>query len=916
VIKTPASPASMRIHEDCPDLPTADEDTKSTFTLHATDFLMDVSAPVQEKAGGRGKKKIDEPYLIIGFDTEYKTLDDAVDLEDIEAGKAKYRVLSYQFHCISSTGQEWSGMGCPDYDERITLKDFLIFALGTGISSGQIACLPTEIHLVGHLTKADLPAFSDFKEIANGVSSVRKTFVSLGAPLKCEFNFKGEPDIALNVYLRDTILLTPGGVKSLGALGDLVNTPEIPLSPDKATTLYMKRNMDFVRRKHWPLFRKYAINDAVICAKYFRHIVELAKSAIGKKIFPLTLSSIGVELLLKSWKEELKVDSLSVLGREKVTEEKYNKKLRHYVEKTTKIPIEECYWSLDFVTGTYHGGRNEQFWFGPGYDAQWTDYDLSSAYPTAMALIGMPDWKKIRTSTELNDYTATTLGFACVDFKFPDTVRYPTLPIRTQNGLIFPLEGRSYCAAPEVAVARRLGAEITIRHGVVIPTDDNVRIFGDFIQGCLKERNKHLPKTLQNLFWKEISNSTYGKTAQGLRSKRVYNMREGDMKPLPESKITNPFFASFITSFVRAVLGEIINSLPEGVMVFSCTTDGFITDASDEQVQASQDGCLSGLFAEGRMLLTGKTDRPLVLEKKHEIRLPLGWRTRGQATLEAGLEKSDDSSYNVILAKAGLSISKDFETPIEQSNEISRLFFERTTESKITNTSLTGIREIVEDDADLEIETTKRLSMEFDWKRRPNAMGIHPTYNHVIFSTLPWHNVDDFIQIKEQWTVFNKKSPLCIKSPADYDLFARYAESVLMLPAGERKYLATKDPDIVRLRQAFCNLWKQGELGPFDPFGINSDGKHDLITIADDVAYYLDISGIPTSRADVENSIKRDFRPNSCPPTKRCLDLIESLRKGYPKLNPEVIFAKSSLMSSLNPSDPTKCQFVMRAANP
>ena len=115
------------------------------------------------------------------------------------------------------------------------------------------------------------------------------------------------------------------------------------------------------------------------------------------------------------------------------------------------------------------------------------------------------------------------------------------LPIRTQNGLIFPLEGRSYCSAPEIVAALELGA-ITVRHGVVVPTDDNVRVFGDFIRDCIKKRSYYQKekgkRSLDALFWKEISNSTYGKTAQGLRKKRVFDMREEETRPLARSKIT------------------------------------------------------------------------------------------------------------------------------------------------------------------------------------------------------------------------------------------------------------------------------------------------------------------------------------------------------------------------------------------
>ena len=45
------------------------------------------------------------------------------------------------------------------------------------------------------------------------------------------------------------------------------------------------------------------------------------------------------------------------------------------------------------------------------------------------------------------------------------------------------------CSAPEIVAALELGADITMRHGVVVPTDHNLRIFGDFIQDCLAKRS-------------------------------------------------------------------------------------------------------------------------------------------------------------------------------------------------------------------------------------------------------------------------------------------------------------------------------------------------------------------------------------------------------------------------------------------
>jgi hypothetical protein len=318
--------------------------------------------------------------------------------------------------------------------------------------------------------------------------------------------------------------------------------------------------------------------------------------------------------------------------------------------------------------------------------------------------------------------TSSTLGFAYLSFKFPVLVRYPTLPVRTENGLIFPMEGTCYCAAPEIAVARELGAKITIRQGVIIPADNSIKNFGQFISDCLANRKMYEKNSLKNLFWKEVANSTYGKTAQGLREKRVYDMRDRTTKVLPPSKITNPFFASYITSFVRGVLCEIINSLPKSVLVFSCTTDGFLTNATEKQMKYALKGKLSGMYAEARQQLTGEK---VVLEKKHSIRRPLGWRTRGQATLKPGPLKAGDKDFHIVLAKGGIYTRGEYENDQSKNKHIVHKCFNRKPTDQIYMEVKTGIRDMVEFDSDLvEKKVTKRLNMEYDWKRLPYAIGM------------------------------------------------------------------------------------------------------------------------------------------------------------------------------------------------
>ena len=111
--------------------------------------------------------------------------------------------------------------------------------------------------------------------------------------------------------------------------------------------------------------------------------------------------------------------------------------------------------------------------------------------------------------------------------------------------------------------------------------------------------------TQENFFWKEIANSTYGKLAQGLRERRIYSIEEDDIESLKPSKVTNPVFASFITGFARGVLSEIMNNLPKDKIVFSVTTDGFLTNCNEEELKESAKGQLSRYYKDSRHKLVG-----------------------------------------------------------------------------------------------------------------------------------------------------------------------------------------------------------------------------------------------------------------------------------------------------------------------
>ena len=840
------------------------------------------------------EKKDAAEYLIIGFDTEFKTPENPLSLQEVRDRQAKYKVLSYQVYCslydpAQPEAKPWSGICYPNGTNRLSLSDILIFALSKGVAAGCLTTIPKRIYIAGHFTRADFPALADFQSLSDQIAAVRATFLSIKEGINYMLRFDDDTFAKIEVVLRDTMLLTPATSKSLKALGELVGLQKIDLDPDPERDQFYKINMDVLLAENPELFERYAINDAEICTRYLEQLIDQCEAITGARIVPPTLTSIGVNLLTQSWLDQ-GLSGLGLLGQEVIKERYFSKNKGRYVTIPKIVNLQEVDWHIAFATECYHGGRNEQFWFGPAFEDNWTDYDLSSAYPTAMALIGKPDWRNIRVSTDVTEFTPETLGLASVRFKFPEHVAYPTLPVRTANGLVFPREGTSDCASPEIALALSLGAEISIRHGVIVPTENATPIFGPFIQDCIKKRQSYEKNSLSALFWKELSNSSYGKTAQGLRAKRVFDLRDREMKPLPPSKITQPFFASYITSFVRAVLGEIMNDLPLDVCVFSCTTDGFLTNATSEHIEAASQGQLCTLFQQSRDMLTGD---PTILEVKHQVRQPLGWRTRGQATLQPGKSDKGDS-VNIVLAKGGIYTPGHLQDDRSRNDFITKMFFNRKPDDEIELHIKTGIKDIIFFDADLvEKRTSKRLNMEFDWKRMPVAAWQDSGTGHVAFSSKAWNTIDEFIKMRQYWESFAIVEPRCMKTAEDYRELAVYVLSQSSLAPEDARYLRKSRPDITRLRQMLCMAWKTSKAG----LSRSADGKS-----AAEFSYILSQAGIPCKRTDVENA-KKDFVPNICPDTPDVREALEKLKAYFPDLIADEIIVNHGAIDLLSALD-------------
>ena len=865
-------------------------------------------------------------YLIIGFDTEYQRY------ADDDTRTLCNEVLSYQYCCTvvecdgdDTSASMWSGLlkpKGPRVEDRLSLEEFLVAALTDGCRRFPDVKLPSTVYLVAHFTRADVPGFSNFKDEATRsalqLDNIRNLFMNVASDIRLDLGDRSNgASIPISVKIRDTVALAPGNERSLSAIGDILGFEKIELGSTPQEELSIKQNMKSLMERDWDTFEKYAIRDAEICTQYTRKMIRLYQERTGKFRMPVTLTSIGVDLIRQFWNDQ-GVNPLEIVGKEEIKEKYWSKRFGRYQTKKKVVYLKKIHWSLDFFTECYHGGRNEQFWFGPAFDSVWYDYDLSSAYPSAMALVGRPDWDKcrpIRDTEELLGFQSAELAFANVDFEFPDNVAYPVLPVRTENGLIFPRKGNSTTHISEILLAHRLGAKITLIEGRFIPSDRHgnfkqgvkrpIRPFDGFTRDCIEQRKKYPKKTLNNLFWKELVNSTYGKTAQGLRERRIYDLRDQDTKPLAESPITNPVYAAFITAFCRGVLGEIMNALPRDVAIFNVTTDGFLTTATAEQMAQASKGTLCKFYRSSRRLLTGvPSGKEDVYEIKHIIRKPVGWRTRAQATLvpsemsdweDTGVTPKEDERY--VLAKGGIKLP-DPVSKAAQNCQIVDLFMDRQPTSTLKFTLGRGIRDMYQLGADfVNRDLEKVLSMEFDWKRQPRLPIIafgqtsdDRAYSHLQFQTAPWETIEQFQKTRQLWEQYNLSERHCLKTVEDLEAFASFHENSLSTEGDASKYLRKDQGDLKRLRQELLAAWKLRKAGTHElkPHALGRTNIFPTYKLkAKELAEILnDEVGIPCNKTDVDNAAKKTvFTPHRVPNTQEVRIKLGLLKRNlFPKL--------------------------------
>ncbi len=774
---------------------------------------------------------------------------------------------AYSFHLIDvDTGAQIGDVITPDTPEqwadkrkRYTLTGLITLIL---IAAVKVGTIPRgdeyDVTVAAHFTPADLPAFRDFGPLmAKGkLNALRKTYTqtSESQAVIRQTRIRGiGTNVKIRIRIRDTMLLTPAGMKSLAAVGDALGIPKVSVSRD------MMARISVLRKTDPETFHAYALRDAEIAAVYANRMRLFARDVLDlPDVVPVTLSSVGVAAM----EAELKRHGLTV---NEMTGKDAAGYATHGLIATDGLAV-----------NAYSGGRNECFHVGPTIEGiKLYDVDLSGAYPAGMASIQTPDWDNARACNDLKLIAQTGqlgMSFACVEFEFPKSTRFPSLPARIHNnadaGLFFPRRGTSYATGAEIVVALDAGARVTVKHGVLIPWANEFRPFvatskmfaairaankGDALNGKTDAERQYM--TLIERAAKEAANSIYGQLARGVAGLRLdtrpitsLNLQTGEREELGPSKITSPAMAAWTTGFCRAAVSELLHRLPHDGHVISVTTDGLLSSVPVEALDTS--GPMMSAFLAMRRLLD-PDDPPITT--KHSAERAFSIRTRGVLSIDG------DRTEKPLFARAGNRVSEnervwlddEFDGPTPRAWAENDLWLEHAATRKYS-TAKTRPRFRTQAEqwrlggADLTRSSLPvRVAMCFDHKRKLTA-PVCEWRGCFGASSEPWETVEDAEVHRAAFKTWREGGERVLRTVEDLADFLRFAESYNPKTRGRT---AKVDPFHKLIRKAVAlGLWGFPPLkrGPGKP--LPGDWTARL------ASGFLTVCGVKTTTKQIEHA--------------------------------------------------------------
>ncbi len=616
----------------------------------------------------------------------------------------------------------------------------------------------------------------------------------------------------VQLTVRDTMGFAPSKMKRLEDLGQTINVPKLVVQKP-----YTKDDMLSYMMGDTIGFSEYAINDAVIALLYSAELWGAnsmmpitVSSASGRAAVPVIKSYFGID------KDDDDTFNLKYRGLKRVSKGLIpNPKNFGFLENTSLEPLDfDCEMLQTFAKNAYKGGYNGCFSIGY-YDFNTNDFDLENAYPTCMSLVPDVDWEhciameyKNTKLTPMMVRTPFDPVFAFIDFKFPDNVQYPCIPVTVDGSMIYPRSNEGYesvyASAPELYLALKLGAEITVKRIIIgnvlfdengVPSHSLFEVVRSFVNDRNLAKQTFSKGSLADLLLKEGANSIYGKTAQDVIDKTSWSAYAETMVNIGASQITSPYHACLTTAGVRCVLLSAMNQLSDlGYQVYSVTTDGFITNADLNTLEHLDLYGFTKLFQTARMMLVNDPTMWAIKHKQDDL---VNLTTRGNASLIVG-----DKDLGIL---PGVMAHNSFVTGFDADSYKDRYSFitqvlSRTGRLRTVTKSFVRFKDLAKRNnrLDFSVHAQERmLSMDFDMKRKPVESSLvnkildidGVTYDIGNIDTEPYDTISEY--------KFYKNTSRNMKVLRSYKDWVLFFDKIKMHSDGKHRIITDKEWSIL-----------------------------------------------------------------------------------------------------------------------
>lgn len=739
---------------------------------------------LKQRVKSNGKTETTK-VLQVGFDTEYQ-----------QYNEYKNDIISYQLY-FPAYHLGVIFYNNPKTYKRFSLEDFLQMLNEVFNHNNYF----DEIDVISHFSVAEINSFENYKEFIKennfekNLQMVQKSFATT-TPIHYKYTSSANHKKNIKINISDTWLMSgKESLKEITASSNF-NIKKIELQKNQI------ENMKTLLKTNKELFDQYSIIDAFLTVEYNNQFYKTLASEFNITDRILTASSISAKVFQKRFGEE--TDEL--LGQ-------YPVPLRKILPdgRIQNITVKKFKSGISHLRDSYYGGRNETFCSGISRNQEWGDYDLKSAYPTALLILQDIDWnnKVGITNKSLKYLSFNDLGIVTLKFKFKDSVMMPGFPIKDEatGGLVFVKEGEATIPLQELYMCLKNDfldmkkTEIITGYKFLRKSTHKI---STLVTEMIQKRNTFSKEQLENKFYKLINNSLYGKFTQGVEEKNLldffnsapdegdFNYSDLEYHKQRQSPIYNPGIASFITSTVRALVTEQMNYIEKmgWAKVISVTTDGYMLNVklTEEQINELNKLPFTSEVESVRNLLLGEKG---VLELKHyssentqniSVKTRCYWMNDEKA-------KATNQMSKILISRGGAQSQGSKEKDMDY---MTRLLATACNDTEIDIYHMTNSIDMLSG-TDLVRKKSKRsFNMDYDFKRCPNletATNEQITYKdeegnlknseRITFNTLPFETFQEYQQIKQNYITYlstTKKAKAInkVRTVEEMDSFLEY----------------------------------------------------------------------------------------------------------------------------------------------